>query len=209
MANPDISRLFDIIVAYLDVPRSYYERAAARHRSLGEWLHRDGSKVARFDPDVRPQGSFRFGTVIRPLRKDQEYDLDNVCVLRKLGKTVLTQRQLKKLYGAEIKAYAEARQMEKAVTEHNRCWRLQYSDEVAFHLDTLPCVPEDPAVIRRLVAAGVPADLAGRAVAITDKRHRYYEQITPLWPSSNPRGFARWFEQRAALGRQRAVTENR
>lgn len=207
--HPDISEVLDVVVEHLDVPRSYYERAAARHRSLGEWLHSVGSKVAAFDPDVRPQGSFRFGTVIRPLRKDEEYDLDNVCVLRKLGKNTLSQRQLKELYGAEIKAYAEAKQIKKPVTEHNRCWRLQYSDEVAFHLDTLPCVPAGPAVIQRLIATGVPSDLAGRAVAITDKRHPQYDQITQAWISSNPRGFARWFEQRAALGRQRAVTENR
>jgi hypothetical protein len=32
-------------------------------------------------------------------------------------------------------------------------------------------------------------------------RHPNYEKISSAWPRSNPRGFARWFESRAALGR--------
>ena len=34
-------------------------------------------------------------------------------------------------------------------------------------------------------------------------------EITSLWLSSNPRGFAAWFEQRAALGRRRAIAEGK
>jgi hypothetical protein len=205
----DLSRLLLVIVEHLDVPKSYYEKAAARHRSLGEWLQRKESKVARFNPDIRPQGSFRFGAVVPPIRKGEAYDLDNVCLLRKLTKTDHTQEQLKELYGDEIKGYAKANSMIAPVNEHNRCWRLQYADEVEFHLDTLPCVSEDVAVVQRIVSAGVPLDLARRAVAITDRRHPYYRQITSDWLSSNPRGFAAWFEQRAALGLRRALAEGK
>lgn len=202
-----MSRLLDIIVEHLDIPKSYYEKAAARHRSLGEWLHRKDSNVASFDPDVRPQGSFRYGTVIRPINAGDEYDLDNVCLFKVLGKSTLTQEQLKQLYGDEVKAYAKANSMLAPATEHNRCWRLQYADEVAFHLDTLPCVPENDMIVARIAAAGVPLELAKRSVAITDKRHPKYREVTPDWRSSNPRGFAAWFEQRAALGRQPAKGE--
>jgi hypothetical protein len=44
-------------------------------------------------------------------------------------------------------------------------------------------------------------------VAITDRRHPRYRLISPDWLSSNPRGFAAWFEQRAALGRSRLLAE--
>jgi len=195
------SRLLDIFVEHLDIPKSLYEKAADRHRSLGEWLQRKDSSLAPFDPDIRPQGSFRFGTVNRPLRAGDEYDLDNVCVLKGLGKTTLTQRQLKEMYGREVVGYAEAHGMLEPVTEHNRCWRLQYTDEVAFHLDTLPCIPEEAGVVLRVLGQGVPHELARRSVAITDMRHKDYERISNDWPSSNPRGFAAWFEERAALGR--------
>src|SRR4051794_542427 len=123
-------RLLDVLIEHLDIPRHLYEKARNRYLSLYEWLTRKDSAVAAFDPDVRPQGSFRFGTVNRPLGEDDEYDLDNVCVLKGLGKTTLTQQQLKEMYGREIAAYAKANNMLKPVTEHNRCWRLQYSDEV-------------------------------------------------------------------------------
>lgn len=201
------SQLLDAIVAYLDIPKSYYEKAAARHRSLYEWLVRDDSKVAAFDPDVRPQGSFRYGTVVRPIFAEDEYDLDNVCLLRLLDKSVLTQEQLKELYGAEIKSYARAHSMLAPVSEHNRCWRLHYADEASFHLDTLPCIPAEQRMVESILQRGVERDLARRAVAITDRKHPQYRELCQDWLTSNPRGFAAWFESRAALGRRRVLRE--
>ena len=34
--NTDVSRLLEVICNHLDVPKSLYEKAANRHRSLGE-----------------------------------------------------------------------------------------------------------------------------------------------------------------------------
>src|SRR5262245_16388011 len=107
MGNELVVKLLDGIVDSLDIPESYYQRAASRHHSLGEWLCRPESKVAVYNPHVTPQGSFRYGTVTRPLNADGEYDLDNVVTLT-MSKTVMTQLQLKTLFGAEIRGYAEA-----------------------------------------------------------------------------------------------------
>ena len=52
-------------------------------------------------------------------------------------------------------------------------------------------------MIQALVSAGVPPQLASLAVAITDTRHKQYDQITSALLSSNPRGFAKWFQTRA------------
>lgn len=201
--------LLDMIVDGLDIPKSYYEKAVERHRSLGEWLCRPESKLAAFRPYVYPQGSFRYGTVIRPLLATDAYDLDNVTTL-KMAKTAMTQKQIKQLYGAEIKEYGRAHGMLAPVEEKNRCWRLVYADEVNSYLDTLPCVPEDQDVIRVIVSRGVPLHLATLAVAITDRRHPQYDQITRALLSSNPRGFAAWFEECArpsALGRMRHLVD--
>lgn len=194
-----ITHLLTIIVEALDIPESQYEKAAARHKSLGEWLCRRESEVAHLKPHVSPQGSFRYGTVVRPITADAEYDLDNVTTLS-LHKTDMTQRELKELYGREIKAYAAAHGMTSPVVEKNRCWRLAYADEVSFHLDSLPSVPEDAGTIERLIRAGVAERLARRAVAITDRRHPKYNERTMMLLSSNPRGFALWFEDRAREG---------
>ena len=106
--------------------------------------------------------------------------------------------------------YAKAYDMNKAVTEHNRCWRLQYSDEVKFHLDTHPCVPEELGGVLegpRLRASN--RTFASLSVAITDRRNANYEKISSSWPRSNPRGFAKWFEGRAPLGRRRRIPGQR
>jgi hypothetical protein len=67
-------------------------------------------------------------------------------------------------------------------------------------MDILPAIPDDDAFKAALVAAGVPWEFARHALAITDKRHPEYSQVSNRWPRSNPKGFAEWFE-----GRMRTV----
>ena len=186
-------RYFELLVETLDIPASLYERAVKRHHSLGEWLCRDESRLKQFNPRVSPQGSFRYGTVVRPLVQDAEYDLDNVTTLD-ISKAAITQKRLKELYGLEMRDYAQAHGMLAPPEEKNRCWRMRYADEEKFHLDSLPSLAEEQAVILALRARNVPEELARRAVAITDKRHPAYASISNAWLTSNPRGFARWLE---------------
>ena len=80
--NSAVNSLLQLVLSEIEIPRSYYEKAVARHRSLGEWLCRPESAVAAFSPVVVPQGSFRYGTVIRPVVQTQKYDLDNVTTLQ-------------------------------------------------------------------------------------------------------------------------------
>ena len=190
--------LFDLLVESLDIPPSLYERAVDRHRSLGEWLCRAGSRLREFSPHVSPQGSFRLGTVTRPLAADAVYDLDNVTTLM-LSKAALTQKRLKEIYGLEIQDYATAHGMLAPPEEKNRCWRLPYADEVNFHLDSLPSLAEEESFIRTLRTRDVPEEWARRAIAITDKRHPAYTKLTTQWLTSNPRGFARWLESRMGI----------
>jgi hypothetical protein len=201
----------ELLVETLDIPPSLYERAVNRHHSLGDWLCRDASRLRDFNPTVSAQGSFRHGTVVRPLVQDAEYDLDNVTTLD-LSKTRITQKDLKLLYGLEMRGYAEAHGMIEPPEEKNRCWRLRYTDEVSFHLDSLPSLSEEDSVIGSIRTRNVPDEFARRAIAITDKRHPAYATITTNWPTSNPRGFARWLEQRMgafADARRRALVEGR
>jgi hypothetical protein len=79
-------------------------------------------------------------------------------------------------------------------------------------LDSLPCVTEEEGIILTIAGQGVPPELAQRAVAITDKRHPNYNVISQHWLTSNPRGFARWFEECTriyALPRLRRLVELR
>ena len=204
-----VVKVLDSVVDSLDIPESYYQRASDRHHSIADWLCRPESKLAQYSPHVTPQGSFRYGTVVRPIHHEAEYDLDNVVTLQ-MQKTDKTQSELKLLFGEELKAYAKAHGMLSPLEEKPRCWRLHYADEVSFHLDGLPCVAEEPAVVQAIFSQGVPFELAKRAVAITDQRHPNYLVLSRDWLISNPRGFARWFEERTrvfAQPRLRALVE--
>ena len=188
-------RILDLVFDSLDVPASYYQKAANRYRSVGEWLHRDGSALADLEPEVFPQGSFRYGTVIRPITENGVYDLDMACRVN-LSKSNYTQAQVKALLGGEITSYAKAQSFKEAPEAKHRCWRLNYADEVGFHMDVVPCIPESPDFMRALMGAGVSERWANMAVAITDDCHRNFTVIDSDWPSSNTEGFAEWFVQR-------------
>lgn len=205
----------DIVVAEilsdLDVPAGAYDAATRRYRDFGDWLKESASARSReFEPHVFPQGSFRIGTVVRPWGRE-DYDLDLACNLESgFTKKAYSQYQLKSLLGADVEAYRRARGIQHAPEEKHRCWRLSYKDDIQFHMDIVPAIPElDETQQERygqMVEAGVTEDLARHLsrsiVAITDNRHPHYKVCVPEWPVSNQEGFARWFESRMRQARQ-------
>ncbi|MBK9117986.1 MAG: hypothetical protein IPM18_00035 [Phycisphaerales bacterium] len=120
MDQRQLTLLLESIVERLDIPPSHYEKARDRCESLGNWLHRKESAVAGLSPALFPEGSFRLGTVIRPLLKHEEYDLDLVCEVA-LSNSHVTQKHVKDVVGGEVAAYAEAYGISEPVTEGNRC----------------------------------------------------------------------------------------
>ena len=84
-----ISRLLVASVEELDILPQQYELAVLRYEDLGRWLVALGVD----DPDVYPQGSFRLGTVLRPIAGG-DFDIDLVF-LRFLAKESITQDKLR------------------------------------------------------------------------------------------------------------------
>ncbi|MFO0941551.1 MAG: nucleotidyltransferase [Pirellulales bacterium] len=204
-------QLLESIIDELDIPKSYYQKAIDRACSLEDWLLRENSTVASLRPEVYPQGSFRYGTVIRPIHDDAYYDLDLVCTFD-LSKTDVTQAQVKLLLGMEIQAYAKAMCFKEEASEKPRCWRLNYADEVSFHMDILPGIPNGTDSINERLKLMVPIAFAEHEIAITDSRHKNFNVLSLDWPSSNPRGYARWFEAKTrpyAKRRLERLVENR
>src|SRR5690606_10451574 len=177
-----------------------YEAAVNRYKSVGAWLDRNQSAIARFKPEISPQGSFLLGTVTRPLTDEEEYVVDVVCRLN-ASKLDFTQEALKQLIGHEVKLYADAHNMTKPVTEKRRCWTLHYADGAQFHMDILPALPDAQKYQFNLINRGFhhiansPA-LTKEAIAITDKTDSNYQKLTDEWPQSNPLGYAAWFRSR-------------
>lgn len=191
------------MLAELEIPESAYETAVKRYEDIGEWFGRKESLLNQYDPHVFPQGSFRLGTVIKPINGNEEYDLDLSCKLRKgITKASHTQEQVKNLVGKELEAYREARGIQENLEPKHRCWRLNYQDVLSFHADVVPAIPEDQ---QRRVQLGEairksetsPFESAAEtAVAITDDRDPNYKTISSNWKISNPEGYASWFEER-------------
>ena len=193
------SQLLEDIAEALDIPESYHELAIKRYESIGAWLDRDESVVAKYKPLIYPQGSFLLGTVTKPISDKEEYDLDLVNELGIL-KNSISQSDLKKLVGVEIKGYAHANNMKSPVEEGRRCWTLDYADSVQFHIDILPAIPDAEDFNQFLVSREAPPSRwSDSAIAITDNTLPNYTQITSEWPRSNPKGYAEWFHSRMQI----------
>lgn len=180
----------------LDISETRYEQAYERYHSLGKWLNRDASSIKQFDPSMHVQGSFAFGTVIKPYSDAEEYDVDVVCDLKKLSKSQLSQKQLKQLLGAEIESYRLANNMQKPLEEKRRCWALNYADGAQFHMDVIPALPNSAWVRLLLEQRQLDASWADTAIGITDNEEDNYTIITDDWPRSNPKGYLEWFKSR-------------
>jgi hypothetical protein len=191
----------------LDISDSRYEQAYDRYRSLGKWLNRDASAIKEHDPAMYVQGSFAFGTVIKPCSDEEEYDVDVVCELKQLSKTELTQKQLKHLIGEEIDAYRSANNMQKPLDERRRCWALNYADGAQFHIDIVPAVPNGAGVRLLLEQRNLDATWADTAIGITDNEVYNYTHITDDWPRSNPKGYLQWFRSRMTVLLERRKAE--
>ncbi len=201
----------DDLEAEFQISPSQFAAAERSYTSVGEWLNRKDSSLARFDPQVYVQGSFRLGTAIKPLGEDDEYDVDAVCELKLLTKKHASQSKLKELLGAELQAYANARNMQKPVEERRCCWTLHYADEAQFHLDVVPAVPNSEQQRRLLESRNLPVQLAETAIAITNIEHPQYLAISDDWPRSNPKGYGVWFKSRMTVvfeKRRKAIALN-
>ncbi|MBN8728906.1 MAG: nucleotidyltransferase [Acidobacteria bacterium] len=167
--NPHISALLEGVAEELDIPPALYEEAVLNYEDVGDWLGASESPLEKYSPEIYPQGSFRLGTVVRPIRRNGEFDIDLVCRIVK-SKEQTTQEDLKNLVGDRLKSRED---LCKRIGESRRCLCLSY--ETRFHMDVLPCLPNPPRLPNGLLLTD------------TDLRH---------WQKSNPRDYATWFHGR-------------
>jgi hypothetical protein len=174
----------------LDISPTKYKEAVDHYTAVGNWLDDGDFGVS---VSLYPQGSFKLGTVVRPLKdgKECDYDIDLVCELQ-ADKSSTTPKTIKQRVGSRLQEHVTYR--EKLEDEGKRCWTLNYaeSDGIGFHMDVLPATPEDRLAISQILASGVTPDKAAQAIAITDRNGNG----SYAWSTSNPKGFADWFQER-------------
>jgi hypothetical protein len=184
----------------LDIPPHKYKEAMERFDAIKRHLEDGDYPGSTPPPGIYLQGSFRLGTVIRPIIGGREcgFDIDIVCQVNR-DKDGDEPEDLKDEVGAEVKSYAEANSMERPVNGR-RCWALNYasdSEGIGFHVDILPCLPD--------MVAGTQISHANASRGATDWQYTQTtvaitnrdDDATPPaydWRSSNPIGFAKWFD---------------
>jgi hypothetical protein len=205
--------VLELLLEGLELPSSAYETAVSRYEDLGDFLS-SSSSIAQYDPQVFVQGSFRLGTAIKPLESTVPYDLDLTCKLTEgLSKSMITQKDFKKLVGDAIDQYISMRNIKEAKKEKRRCWRVEYQDTIDFHMDVVPgIVIDDISFLREsMIKSSISDEMASAwaklAYNITDNKRPDYAAISYDWNISNPEGYARWFEQRMESKRYVSLME--
>ena len=184
--------LLEKVAEDIDVPPAKHQEAVDRYNAVGRWLEGGDYPSGARTPEIYPQGSFRLGTVVRPLRGgvEADYDIDLVCELQ-IAKEWTDASTVKRVVGERLRDNERYRKM--LDDEGKRCWTLIYAEQdgVGFHLDVLPSVPD-------------PQPNFDTSIAITNRQGRLYD-----WSASNPRGYGDWFDEKNRAAFLRVSTQQK
>lgn len=182
------SLFLEQVASDIDIPPGKYQDAVDHYRAVGRWLEEGEYPGCQGEPTIYVQGSFRLGTVVRPIRNGIEacYDIDLVCEMP-LRKDQTTPGDVKSMVGNRLGQHGTYQKL--LDDEGRRCWTLEYAEQdgIGFHLDVLPAVPD-------------ARDSIDTSIAITNKAGNMY-----AWSASNPRGYGAWFDNKNAAAFARAA----
>lgn len=173
----------------INITQSMYDKADRIYEDVCNTLQEN---LNLYDPDIFIQGSFKLKTVIKPVDKEEQYDLDIVCHL-KFDKNKMSQGRLKELVGNAL------RKRYRTVEQKKRCWRIVQDN---FHIDILPAIPAESSLYSYILSKN--SHLIDRPILIPDKELK-------TWTPSHPRGYAKWFEDQGnkkAPHKRSLLTEN-
>jgi hypothetical protein len=176
------------------------------YQSVGSWLADEKSLLSLYKPEILPQGSFLFGTMIKPVDENDDLDIDLVCQLE--GKKAdWTQFNLKKIVGDRLREHDTYGGL--LGDEGRRCWTLKYANASKFHMDILPSIVSTnyKVVLEKSLRSFAYENIDELAIRITDNEEdNYYSETDPdEWPKSNPFGYAKWFQDKANLKIKKSV----
>lgn len=196
------------IIASLDISPTMYRNAVEKYKAITRFLSDCG-----IEADMYPQGSFAFGTIVRPNAKDPDasYDLDFICQV-KGNRASISPSELRKkienaltssgIYGGKLTVYEE-------------CFTVEYADinGVGFTIDIVPATDETYENKNRLIKKSRAPHLIDTAIAIP----KHNGERNYSWLTNNPKGFRTWFDEinepflnsSRASYRQRLFEENR
>lgn len=174
------NEFLDHAIREFGISENSYCSAIATCNDVASWLSSANYQGFSSPPKIYVQGSFRLGTVIKPVRNQVElgyYDIDLVCEFH-APTCEPNPQQLKHLVGDRL---IQNNLFKQALDdEGKRCWTLKFRDPSGFefHIDVLPSISN-------------PVTQGSSAIAITDKVDQNY-----CWSTSDPTGYGNWFDNK-------------
>jgi Second Messenger Oligonucleotide or Dinucleotide Synthetase domain len=165
-ANKEFDEILDLLAITLQLTATQFKDAEGKYHAVSDWLNADNSPVRIFSPSIYSQGSLRLDTTVKPI-SHTEFDLDLVCELIIRGGSP---HQVYQLLWNRMHSNGRYRDI---LVAKPRCIRLNYAGQ--FHLDIVPAIP---AALQNA----------------TDTTILVPDRAQAQWISSNPKGFAIWFE---------------
>jgi hypothetical protein len=161
--------LLDRMAESLQLDKTRYELMIQHYEAIKKWIEADEQFFKPFKYELYPHGSVRIRTTVKPIGKD-EFDLD-IALHLKLQWDIHTPE---KIYFELRRRLSEHAIYKEKMELKNRCIRLNYSGD--FHMDILPGVQEND---------------------WDEDKIRVPDRLLGYWVSSNPRGYSKWFLNKA------------
>lgn len=183
-----IERQRDIlsIITSLDISPTMYKNAVEKYKAITQFLSDCG-----IEAEMYPQGSFAFGTVVRPYVKspNASYDLDFICQVggnrddyspSELRSSIEKALSSSNTYGGKLEVCDE-------------CLTVEYADVngIGFSIDIVPATDETSETKKQLTKKSRHPNLIDTAIAIP--KHNGERNYT--WLTNNPKGFRAWFDE--------------
>ncbi|MFH6937071.1 cyclic GMP-AMP synthase DncV-like nucleotidyltransferase [Flavobacterium sp. FlaQc-30] len=163
--------LLDRMAESLQLDKTRYELMIQHYEAIKKWIEADEQFFKPFKYELYPHGSVRIRTTVKPIGKD-EFDLD-IALHLKVQWDIHTPE---KIYFELRRRLSEHAIYKEKMELKNRCIRLNYSGD--FHMDILPGVQEND---------------------WDEDKIRVPDRLLGYWVSSNPRGYSKWFLNKANI----------
>jgi hypothetical protein len=159
-----MKEILETIASSLDLSPVDKQEAISKKKTIENYFNNQ-----KYSVETYIQGSFAYGTAIKPYRNDKEGDFD-LDIVTEIKESKLSPKDVKHYIGDVLKKSNINRFLEE---EGKRCWTLNYDN---FHIDVLPSKPNQ--------------NKKGNVIKITNKE-KDTNQYT--FKSSNPKDLKQWF----------------
>lgn len=156
------------IAVSLELDETRKQRMESAYNAVYDILEIDEVFFSKVDFLVYPQGSKAIGTTVKP-RGKEEFDLDITVEIRDPYYNYTSSE----IYNHLIRVLSNNDTYKEKLVKKNRCARIDYVGD--FHMDVLP----------------------GCIIISGDSKIMVPDRELSSWTSSNPKGYANWFTQKA------------